>query len=883
MTIRSFTGYLNSGLFGEENPGNGDQFNLANQSALLVLLEDGDTDTLAQGDPSQENSSDPQGDQIAFVRDANGNVLIDGSEFYLESIIIVRVNGQNFTAYHFEQEGGGGLDFTIFPPNMPAGTATVQSVDFTPNPDSVPYASIGSSDEVVDDGMFSNLNLADNDNIVGGAGNDVIDGGAGDDTIDGGTGTDTLYGGAGQDTISGGSGSDVIYGDSSTGSTNYGDIPDPNSGGAIDNDDDVSDGFTLSDGTTDVNFSFDDLGPNIGDSSFVFNNSDPQYDEGLNNGAGRDDEAIKLIGDGGTAGQATSQTTIRFSSNSANYSDAVQNVTFRINDIDTATWRDVVTIRAFDANGNPVVVTLTGTGSMTLSDTDGVAGADTATSNANAINVLPGDAAGSLLVEIAGPVATIEIEYGNLGNGAQRIDLSEIDFQTVPLTDGPGFNDTISGGGGADTIYGELGDDTIDGGSGADTLFGGVGDDTITGGAGNDAIMGGADNDTLDGGSGTDTISGGTGDDTILISSGTDTISGGEGTDTFTAQGGSSLTNETITVTIDDDGNGTISKTNDGTTDTVTSVETFIADEAAAENDRITLTATDLTAEDVTGVDDTATGTFNPYNGGAPIDFGGPGEPTLSELLDGSYVRPDGSSVPTAGDYTINGGDESGQIGNIAYQNFENVDFAIVCFTDGTLIETDSGLRPVEELHVDDIVVTADHGAQPIRWIGRKHLDAATLAAKPNMQPIRIKAGALAENIPLRDLVVSPQHRILVRSKIAIRMFEAEEIFVPAKHLLGLDGVEVATDMRAVTYVHFMCDDHEIVSAEGALAETLYTGTEAMKAMSDDARAEIDMLFGDAPYMNRPLARPTPKGRLAKQLVQRHVKNDKALYSASLS
>jgi hypothetical protein len=113
-------------------------------------------------------------------------------------------------------------------------------------------------------------------------------------------------------------------------------------------------------------------------------------------------------------------------------------------------------------------------------------------------------------------------------------------------------------------------------------------------------------------------------------------------------------------------------------------------------------------------------------------------------------------------------------------------------------------------------------------------------------------------------------------------MFDAGEVFVPAKHLLGLNGVEVAEDLNSVTYVHIMCDDHEIVEAEGALAETLYTGTEAMKAMTDDAQREINDIFGDAPYLNRPLARVTPKGKFAKRLVERHIKNEKPLYQPQI-
>lgn len=201
----------------------------------------------------------------------------------------------------------------------------------------------------------------------------------------------------------------------------------------------------------------------------------------------------------------------------------------------------------------------------------------------------------------------------------------------------------------------------------------------------------------------------------------------------------------------------------------------------------------------------------------------------------------------------------------------------LVCFASGTLIKTNQGLRAIETLRTGDLLETLDSGHQPIRWIGRRKLNAGELILKPHLRPIRISAGALGPSAPNRDLLVSPQHRILVRSRIALRMFETSEVFVAAKHLLGIPGIDIASDVHNVTYYHVMCDEHEIVEAEGALAETLYTGSEALKAMSPEAEQEITEIFGEMPFLNRPLARTTPKGRLAKKLVERHVKNQKCL------
>ena len=251
--------------------------------------------------------------------------------------------------------------------------------------------------------------------------------------------------------------------------------------------------------------------------------------------------------------------------------------------------------------------------------------------------------------------------------------------------------------------------------------------------------------------------------------------------------------------------------------------------------------------------------------------------PVGSGLVTAGYTIVDSAGNPAVPPPGTNLGTvvATGNDGTSSYAN-------VVCFTQGCMIQTPTGPRRVEDLLPGDVVMTADNGPQPLIWTGRRHLDATTLALLSRLRPIRIKAGALAPSIPAHDLVVSPQHRILVRSKIAIRMFDTTEVFVAAKHLLALDGVSIARDMTSVTYIHIMCRNHEIIDAEGALAETLYTGTQAIQTMTDDARAEIDTLFGGSAYLDRPLARPTPRGRQARHLVQRHAKNRKSLYQHSI-
>ncbi|AMY70045.1 Hint domain-containing protein [Frigidibacter mobilis] len=199
----------------------------------------------------------------------------------------------------------------------------------------------------------------------------------------------------------------------------------------------------------------------------------------------------------------------------------------------------------------------------------------------------------------------------------------------------------------------------------------------------------------------------------------------------------------------------------------------------------------------------------------------------------------------------------------------------VTCYAAGTLIGTPTGPRAIETLVPGDMVNTLDHGPQPIRWIGRHQLGVMDMIANPALQPVRIGAGAMGQGLPLRELLVSPQHRMLVRSPIAQRMFGGAEVMVAAKHLAGLPGIEPCTGAAPVEYWHILCDRHEVLFAEGAPSESLYTGEQALYALDPEGRAEIAALFPD-------MAPPEPArdlvpGRRARTLARRHAEGKREL------
>jgi hypothetical protein len=270
------------------------------------------------------------------------------------------------------------------------------------------------------------------------------------------------------------------------------------------------------------------------------------------------------------------------------------------------------------------------------------------------------------------------------------------------------------------------------------------------------------------------------------------------------------------------------------------------------------------------------------------------GSGTFSSLLGGTHDiivarTADGNSVIIFPDSDAPGG-LLGTVGNILASTISAApvgwDFSVnapLCFTRGTMLETPEGSRAIEDLKVGDIVLTKDNGAQPIRWISSRVFSQAFLERNPNMCPILIQAGALGRNTPTADLIVSPQHRILVRSKVAQKMFGTDEVLVAAKQLLQVEGIDVCDQFDGdVEYFHMLFDQHEVVFANGAEAESLYTGPQAIKSVGAAALEEIYEIFPelrDRDYEPKG-ARMLLSGRMGRKLVSRHLQHSKPLVAA---
>ncbi len=450
--------------------------------------------------------------------------------------------------------------------------------------------------------------------------------------------------------------------------------------------------------------------------------------------------------------------------------------------------------------------------------------------------------------------------------------------------DGGDGNDRITGGDGSDTVYGGVGDDVINTGGGSplfdnpypplpidpnpdndhDIVYGGDGNDIVTTGDDADTLFGGADNDTLDAGIDDDSVDGGTGDDTIIGGEGNDIIDGGDGNDLI--YGGLSpafpdslnipdvdgdlVPDNGLDLIRGGDGDDTIFGMDDD--DTIYGDEGNDAIDAGVDDDEVyggvgndsmnggqgrdTLFGGNdrdlfVVSNATDGIGDAV------YGGGGGDDFD-----TLNLLNAGPFrltnVTADAENNGIDG--TVEFLDADGNV--TGTMTFENIEEIVPCFTPGTLIATPRGERLVEELKEGDRIITRDNGIQEIRWVGHKEISGKALVNAPHLRPVLIKAGSLGNGLPERDLLLSPNHRVLVANERAQLYFEENEVLAAAKHLVGTPGI-FDLDTMSTTYIHFMFDRHEVVLSNGAWTESFQPGDYSLKGIGNAQRMEILELF----------------------------------------
>jgi len=731
----------------------------------------------------------------------------------------------------------------------------------------------GPQDDTLDGGAGDDTLLGGNvgDSMFGGDGNDYAEGNNGGDYIDTGNDSDTVLGGIGDDTIIGGGGADVLSGGDDRDTFNVGSsdegIGDQIDGGEGGDDFDVLD-LT---GAGPVSIAYDPSNPENGTVSFLdtdgnvlgtldfINIENVIVDEGDGWVEGTSgDDLIDYDYTGDPEGDMIDHNDALLPGD-APQDDRVLagagNDTVLAGEGDDTIWGEAGDdeLRGQDGNdsisggdGNDTLYGGEGNDTLDAGQGEDVlhggAGDDVLMGGPQADTLDGGSGDDTLL---GGNVADSLIggsgsDYAEGNNGDDYIDVSSGDYapdrgypgvfpgDTDPYDD----RDTVLGGDGNDTILTGDDNDSIDGGEGNDVIDAGCDDDTVAGGDGNDYIVGAEGSDSIDGGEGDDTIYAGLSPaypdwlnipDAVDLrpDNGMDTVHGGAGNDVIYGQDDDDQLygdagDDYIDGGIDED-------TIEGGIGNDTIVGGEGADSMAGGNDRDTF----LVGSAAEGIGDFIDGN----EGGDDYD-------TLNLTGAGPLRVIYDTNNPENG--VVNFLDANHNItGTLTFQNIENV---IPCFTPGTMVATPRGEKRVEDLREGDKVLTRDNGIQTIRWLGRRDMSHAELIAAPHLKPVLIRAGSLGGGLPERDMLVSPNHRMLVANERTALYFEEHEVLVAAKHLVDNHGVK-PVDTLGTSYIHFMFDRHEVVLANGAWTESFQPGDMTLGGMGNAQRAEIFEIF----------------------------------------
>lgn len=759
------------------------------------------------------SGGDAAGDRLSGIEDLTGSAFNDSLTGDSTANTLFGGTGNDTL------QGGGGADLL-------SGGAGI---------DTASYSSAGAGVTV---NLSTNANLGSDaagdtltgiEALIGSAFNDILTGDSGSTSLYGGSSNDTLVGLGGADLLDGGSGTDMAdYSASAAGVTiNLG------SGTATGGD---ATGDTLTGVENLTGTAFADSMTGDGSANTFFGGAgadvlsgaagnDSLYggdsDDTLTGGSGSD----RLEGGSGTDtadyASASGGVNVNLDTGTASGSDASNDTLVAIENAIGTSFADTLTGNSgnnylYGGTGNDQL--FGGSGDDTLS---GGAGIDTlnggedldvidysASNAAVSVNLdtwvaLYGHAQGDVLSGVDGIIGSA---FNDTLIGYNQSGLTGDVYTNVfygglgnDYMDGAGSNDALYGGADNDTVLGGTGDDQTYGGDGSDALYGGTGNDIVDGGAGDDILDGGTGNDTLLGDAGNDALAGGLGNDSLFGGTGIDGLLGGDGADTlYGGDGGDSL------------------------------------------------------------------------SGGAGADYlvGGEGSDTffggLGDTIDGAEDGSENDVLDLTGSWPFRiirdqGNPENGQVnfldsfGNvIGTLNFANIETIVSCFTPGTLIATPKGPRKIEALQKGDMVVTRDHGPQPIRWIGQRRIGGAQLRDDAALQPILIRQGALGHGLPEVDMLVSRQHRMLLCGPRAELLFGADEVLVRAHHLTSLPGVS-AVQMSEVTYLHMMFDRHEVVLSDGAWSESFQPGERSLGGLDHDERDELFKIFPELQNQAVPL------------------------------
>ncbi len=178
---------------------------------------------------------------------------------------------------------------------------------------------------------------------------------------------------------------------------------------------------------------------------------------------------------------------------------------------------------------------------------------------------------------------------------------------------------------------------------------------------------------------------------------------------------------------------------------------------------------------------------------------------------------------------------------------------ALAAYGSATLIDTPDGPRPAGTLAAGDVVTTLANGSRPLRWVGRRRIEAVEMLAHPGLRPVEFAPRAIGND---RALVVSPQQRMLIDDWRAAVYFGEDRVLVAARALVDDQTARLVLPPGAVDYVVLLCDRHEVLLADGALSESFHPGETGLAGLGQADRQALAAIVPEAELVRRRAAFP---------------------------
>lgn len=161
---------------------------------------------------------------------------------------------------------------------------------------------------------------------------------------------------------------------------------------------------------------------------------------------------------------------------------------------------------------------------------------------------------------------------------------------------------------------------------------------------------------------------------------------------------------------------------------------------------------------------------------------------------------------------------------------------------EGANIRTPCGLRRIEIIRPGDLVVTRANGLQPVQMVWKRTLTREQIERHPDLAPIRLKPRAIGPMMPQRDLLVAPDHRLLIPGFRLAGLPADQCVLAEARELSGLsDDVHTDTSMESVSFFQLVFDCHQVFAANGLPVESfLPDATGVMQLDSTHHGALVD-------------------------------------------